>query len=197
MKTLKEYFKKRNLTRKKYSYFKENLIKYLTPEELQKLPFKNNIQKYKKKHNYNLDIPPIKIKRPDIDRKLVKELRKYFNPQDYIFNEDELTIVSTQNPKTGYKVLKELGCKNKIVLDLHELGKDLLYFNVASVELSPSGENLLLTVDFIGSRIYHLFIKPLYSNELTEIEIPNEKMVQTTNLLSTASSQTAYWVNEN
>ena len=49
MKTLKEYFKKRNLTRKKYSYFKENLIKYLTPEELQSLPFKNNIQKYKKK----------------------------------------------------------------------------------------------------------------------------------------------------
>ena len=197
MKTLKEYFKKRNLTRKKYSYFKENLIKYLTPEELQKLPFKNNIQKYKKKHNYNLDIPPIKIKRPDIDRKLVKELRKYFNPKDDIFNEDERTIVSSQNPKTGYKVLKELGCKNKIVLDLHELGKDLLYFNVASIELSPSGENLLLTVDFIGSRIYHLFIKPLYSNELTEIEIPNEKMVQTTNLLSTASSQTAYWVNDN
>jgi len=50
MKTLKEYFKKRNLTRKKYSYFKENLTSYLTPEELQKLPFKNNMEKYKKIH---------------------------------------------------------------------------------------------------------------------------------------------------
>ena len=197
MKTLKDYFKKRNLTRKKYSYFKENLINYLTPEELQKLPFKNNIEKYKKKHNYNLDISPIKIKRPNIDRTLVQELRRHFKPQDFIFNEDEKIIVSTQNPITGYKVLKELGCKKKTVLDLHHLGKDLLYFNVAYMELSPSGEKILLTIDFIGSRVYHLFIKPLYSNELTEIEIPNEKMVQTTNLLSTASSQTAYWVNDN
>ena len=197
MRTLKEYFKNRNLTRKKYSYFKENLINYLTPEELQKLPFKNNIEKYKKKHNYNLDIPRIKIKRPVIDRNLVEEIRKHFKPQEYIFNEDEKVIVSTPDSKSGYKVLKELGCKNTTILDLHHLGKGFPYFNVASMELSPSGENLLLTIDFIGSRIYHLFIKPIYSNELTEIEIPNEKMIQTTNLLSTASSQTAYWVNDN
>jgi len=176
MRTLKDYFKKRNLTRKKFSYFKENLINYLTPEELQKLPFKNTIEKYKRRHNFNLDITPIKIKRPDIDRNLVQEIRKYFKPQEYIFNEDEQIIVSTSNPITGYKVLKESGCKSKTVLDLHHLGKDLPYFNVASMELSPSGEYLLLTVDFIGSRIYHLFIKPIYSNQLTEIEIPNQKM---------------------
>ena len=183
MRTLKQYFKTRNLTRKNFSYFKENILDYLTPEELQRIPFKNNIAHYKKKHNHNLDISPIKIKRPLIDKKLVEELRSHFKSSETIFNQDETTIVSTTNSKSGYKVYKEIGCKNRTLLNLHELGKGFTYFNVASVELSPSGEYMLLTIDFIGSRIYHLFIKPDYSNEITEIEIPDEKMVYLRSLL--------------
>ena len=191
MKTLKDYFKTRNLTRKKYSYFKENKMHYLTPEELQRLPAKP----FHYKRHAKPDVS-IKIKKPDINKALVKEIRSHFNTSESIYNEDETTIVSRTHPQTGYKVFTELGCKNKKVLNLHELGKGYTFFNVASVELSPSGEYFLLIIDFIGSRLYHLFIKPVYSNELREIEIPTEKMVQTSQLLSNASSQTAYWLSD-
>ena len=192
MRTLKDYFKTRNLTHKNYSYFKENKMQYLTPEELQKLPSKP-IQYKRRRHTIDVSI---KIKRLEIDKSLVKEIRSHFKSSESNFIEDGSTIVSRTHPKSGYRVFSELGCKNRQVLNLHELGKGFTYFNVASVELSPSGEYFLLTIDFIGSRLYHLFIKPIYSNELTEIEIPSEKMVQTSQLLSNASSQTAYWLSE-
>ena len=153
MRTLKDYFKTRNLTHKNYSYFKENKMHYLTPEELQKLPSKP-IQ-YKKHKKVDVSI---KIERPDIDKSLVKEIRGHFKGSESSYNEDETTIVYRTHPKSGYKIFSELGCKNRELLNLHELGKGFTYFNVASVELSPSGEYFLLIIDFIGSRLYHLFI---------------------------------------
>ena len=41
-------FIKRNITKKSYTYFKNNLHKYLTPEELSKIKGKNDLTQYYK-----------------------------------------------------------------------------------------------------------------------------------------------------
>jgi oligopeptidase B len=94
--------------------------------------------------------------------------------------------------------LYEPGCKKQLVLDLSKWAKRFPYFHVESKELSPSGEKWLLSIDFVGSRVYHLFVKSIYAEDYTEIKIPKKKMIQTSELLANerVSTEQAIWLDD-
>jgi len=194
--SLKRYFKKRNWTRKSWSDFKDNLHHYLTPEEHAALPVKNDLLTFKP-----MIRPTNSSKSLPVSRSLIqtisREIRKAVHPNFFRFKEDSL-IRGKRDRKTGYLQLYEQGCEKQRVLDLAKWAKQFPYFHVETKELSPSGETWLLSIDFVGSRVYHLFLKSLYSDDYKEIKIPKKKMIQTSLLLANerVSTEQAMWLDE-
>ena len=177
-------YKKRNITKKSYTYFKENIDKYLTPDELSKLPAKNDLLLYTKYPKPPIDLP-IKMK---IDRKRVKHIinliknqipssEKYYR---FEYPEIKVSYSKNQNYKNFYM---KYNCKYYDILNINKLGKPFTYFNITPFQLNPSETHLLFGVDFIGNRTYHLFIKSLFSNEIKEVQIKKHKVVPTKDLL--------------
>ena len=213
-KKLLQLYKKRNFTHKSFSYFKDNISSYLTPKELSSLKEKNDIMNYTHIKNKNLKNKSL-IKsllkynqhyyhhKHDI-KKLAKEIQEYYHPKPYIFSEDyDLTISGKKNKLTGYKQLTaKIGCENISILDLHKIGKHFPFFSASTIELSPNNQNILLTIDFIGSQVYHLFIKNIFTNEYREVKIAHQKMKATHNMFGntsntdTNSSQEATWLDD-
>lgn len=213
-KKLLQLYKKRNFTHKSFSYFKDNISSYLTPKELSSLKEKNDIMNYTHIKNKNLKNKSL-IKsllkynqhyyhhKHDI-KKLAKEIKEYYHPKPYIFSEDyDLTISGKKNKLTGYKQLTaKIGCENISILDLHKIGKHFPFFSASTIELSPNNQNILLTIDFIGSQVYHLFIKNIFTNEYREVKIAHQKMKPTHNMFGntsntdTNSSQEATWLDD-
>lgn len=195
--SVKQYFKKRNWTRKSWSDFKENLHHYLTPEEHAKLRVSNDLKTFRPTHSskqvpYPLSIPSTLI------RKISREIKKETHPHFFMFKEDPL-IHGKKELQTGYLQLYEKDCNsNDSVLDLAKWGKRFPYFHVSTKEISPSGDKWLLSIDFVGSRVYHLFIKSLYSEDYKEIKIPKKRMLQTSQLLSNerTSAEQAIWLDD-
>jgi len=208
---LLELYKKRNFTHKSFSYFKDNLSSYLTPKELSTLKEKNDIINYihiKNKNLKNKSLIKTLLKynqhyhhhKHNI-KKLAKEIQQYYHPKPYIFSEDyDITISGKKNKLTGYKQLTaKIGCENISILDLHKIGKHFPFFSVSTIEISPNNQNILLTIDFIGSQVYHLFIKNIFTNEYSEVKIPHQKMKPTYNIFGNAdtnSSQEATWLDD-
>ena len=58
MDTIKKLYKKRNITKKSFAYFKKNIQKYLTPKEQEHIVKMDDLLKYKNK--YPTTIKPIK-----------------------------------------------------------------------------------------------------------------------------------------
>ena len=209
--TLKQYFKKRNWTRKSYQYFKENLTQFLTPEEISKLTIKNDLLKYvntigitMKNHavlhklqsyNHHPNDKGIQI--------MAEKIRKHVDSYPFSYRDDDsLFIRGNYNKNSSYLQLKtRQQCKEYDILDLNELGKKFPFFQVSKIEFSPSNEKILLSIDFVGSQVYHLFVKDLYSNEIHEIKIPNQSMKLTNQIFGdtvhdTNSTQEAIWLDD-
>jgi protease II len=215
-KKLLKYYKQRNFTHKSFSYFKDNITSYLTPKELSTLKGKNDI--FKHLHLKNKNLRNNKLIKSLLKynqhyyhhkhniKKLAKEIQKYYHPKPYIFSDDyDLTIYGRKNKQTGYKQLTtRIGCENFSILDLHKIGKHFPFFSVSRIELSPNNQNMLLTIDFVGSQVYHLFIKNIFTNEYKEVPIPHQKMTLTHNIFGnsfgnssdTNSSQEAMWLDD-
>ena len=193
--SLKKYFKTRNWTRKSWSQFKENLHHYLTPAEHAKIPVKNELETFRPaiqpKQETVLPVSPSWIQR------ISREIRKETHPHFFMFK-DEPLIRGKKDIQTGYIQLHEPGCEKQLVLDLPKWAKRFPYFHVATKELSPSGDKWLLSIDFVGSRVYHLFLKSLYAEDYTEIKIPKKKMIQTNQLLANerTSAEQAIWLDD-
>jgi len=193
--SLKRYFKKRNWTRKSWSDFKENLHHYLTPKEQSSLPVKNELLTFKPK------IQPNPSETLPVSRSLIqtlsREIRKGIHPHFFMFKQDPL-IRGKKDQKTGYLQLYESGCEKQLILDLPKWANRFPYFHVETKELSPSGETWLLSIDFVGSRVYHLFLKSLYADDYKEIKIPKKKMLQTSELLANerVSTEQAIWLDD-
>jgi len=200
--SIKMYFKKRNLTRKSWSDFKENLHHYLTPEEHAALPVKNELDTFKpaipilKTNTLLTLLESVSVSRSWI-QKISREIRKEVHPHFFMFKEEPL-IHGRKDIQTGYLQLYETHCEKTLVLDLPKWAKRFPYFHVATKELSPSGEKWLLSIDFIGSRVYHLFLKSIYSEDYVEIKIPKKKMIQTSQLLANerTSAEQAIWLDD-
>jgi oligopeptidase B len=211
-KTLKKIFKQRNLTKKSYQYFKDNLTRYLSPDEVSKLQYKNDLIKYIKPNNINLKNHTIlhnlraynnyyQLNQKKIGI-MAEKIKKGFHSFDFKYSEDSNFLIRGHyNKETNYlQLTTNQQCNDYDILNLHELGKHFPFFQVSKMELSPSNEKMLLSIDFIGSQVYHLFIKNLYSNEIHEIKIPKQTMKPTHDVLGgttdTNSTQEAIWLDD-
>jgi oligopeptidase B len=209
---LKELYQKRNLTKKSYKYFKDNLTRYLTPDEIANMKHKNDLKKYIDTRGINMKYPAIlrslqEYNQPFFDnqkqiQELAEKIKQHFHSYEFKYSEDSSFLIKgTYNKKSSYLQLKtNQQCKDYDILNLDELGKKFPFFQVSKMEISPSNEKILLSVDFIGSQVYHLFIKNLYSNEIHEIKIPKQTMKPTHavfgNTSDTNSTQEAIWLDD-
>ncbi len=207
MKTLKHYFKTRNWTRKSKAEFRDNLQKYLTPEECAALPIKNELLTFQPNHRN--EHCPKKLRellgenKVDVSkgrmRALSQEIRRESHPHFFVFEDG---IHGKKDKATGYTVLTEDACVSRKVLDLSKWAKRFPYFHVSTQELSPSGDRWLLSIDFLGSQTYHLFTKSLYADDYRQIQIPQQRRLQTHQLFSNGqtnertSSEQATWLDD-
>jgi len=188
-------YKKRNITKKSYKYFKDNLHKYLTIQEQSKMKGRNDLLKYKvypKKMNI---LSTIQQKNVALYEKRIKE---------QLIATD--LHVTTDYPQTKVKYSKgnykkyyiQTLCARYDILNIDRLAKPFTYFSMTPFQLNPSDTHLLFGVDFIGNRCYHLFIKSLYSNEIKEIPIPKHNIVDTSRLLNHGAtvSDTFTWLTD-
>jgi protease II len=202
LKGLNYYFKKRNWTRKSMPEFRANLTQYLTPEECAALPVKNELLTFQPNHRN--EHSPKKLRallqenKVDVSstliRKLSKEIRQESGPDFFIFQESP-SIHGQHEGSSGYSILTEDGCHPQKVLDLSKWSKRFPYLHVSTQEINPSGDQWLLSIDFLGSQTYHLFTKSMYSDEYRQIQIPKQRRLQTHQLFSnerTASEQAAW-----
>ena len=210
---LKTLYKKRNLTKKSYQYFKDNLTLYLTPDEISRLSCRNDLNKYIQTKGINMRYHSIIKTLQEYNRhyhqnkemisKLAEKIRKYFHSYDFKYSEDSNFLIRGRYSNvTSYLQLKtKVQCRDYDILNLNLLGKRFPFFQVSKMEISPSNQKILLSVDFIGSQVFHLFIKDLYSNEIREIKIPKQTMKPTHSVFSgtsdTNSTQEAIWLDDN
>ena len=190
-------YKKRNITKKSYTYFKNNLYKYLSLDEQVKIPAQNDLIKYT-----TYPIPPINLPCTiKIDKKRVNHLKKLIRSQ-YItkngYKKDDHDIRVSDNKNEDYtRYFMKQHCKEYDILNVNILSKPFIYFNITPFETNPSKTHILFGVDFIGNRCYHLFIKSLYSNEIKEIIVGAQKVVPTKDLLGDENfSDNFTWIND-
>ena len=193
----KKLYLKRNITKKSYSYFKNNLHKYLTPAEQNKIVGKNDLHYYANKY----PTPPIKFKSSiTIHKKNVatfmKKILKYYVTKDSIDLYD-LKIHKYFNKEDNYPNYYIMhNCVKTNVLNVNSLSHKFKYFNMSNYQLNPSNTHMLFGVDFIGNRIFHLFIKSLYSNEIKEIKIPAQPLININNIYGSNLSDYFIWIND-
>ena len=73
------------------------------------------------------------------------------------------------------------------------------FFDVTDYQINPSNTHILFGVDFIGNRVYHMFIKGLYTNEIKEIKIPAQPLTNIKNIYGTTNSNISdffIWIND-
>lgn len=178
-------YKNRNITNSRNINY--NPDKYLSPKELRKLSCSNDLTKYKKHVSLNLtrkynkklqDLKLISYKQP----KLLINLNQFVNtrrvgisPTFYSIHEKHKDYIDY------YHILNGIHTN---VLDVSKLAKGFTYFNIYNLKLSPSEDYIAFNVDFDGSRVYHLFIKPLYLDDIKELNISKSHEV----MLSTHDS---------
>lgn len=188
----RKLFIKRNITKKSYTYFKNNLHKYLTPEELSKIKGRNDLTQYYK-YSTQTSIKHIHMNKKRINY-FIKKIRGHYIK----LNEVSSDIWNHREKQDDYsKYYINHNCKKQPILDINKLAKHFTYFNITDYQINPSNTHLLFGVDFIGSRVYHLFIKSLYSNEIKEIKIPAQPLSSMKNIFGdTNITDTFVWLND-
>jgi len=193
----KKLYLKRNITKKSYSYFKKNLNKYLTPLEENSIKSNNAIFNYSNKYPK----PSIKFKSSIIINKktvnnFIKKIKKYYHNKDTIDLYD-LKIHKYFNANEDYPNYYIMNnCVKNYVLNLNNISQKFKYFNITDYQLNPSNTHILFGIDFIGNRVYHLFIKSLYSNEIKEIKIPAQPLININNIYGSNLSDYFIWLND-
>ena len=163
-------YKKRNITKKSYKYFKDNIDKYLSTEELSHLGGVNDMLRYKTYPKAN-----IVSFRPKNIEQYKKKIKQHYVDHDWVYSYEYPKIRVKMSKNDNYKSYYMKKCKNYDILNINQLAKPFEYFDVTEFQINPSGSHLLFGVDFIGNRCYHLFIKPMYSNEIKELHISKQK----------------------
>jgi len=179
-------YKKRNITKKSYKYFKDNLHKYLSIEEQTKLKGVNDLLKYTRYPK------PMKIVSTFTNKRVgfyEKEIKKHILDIDtYTMLDYPRTKVQFSKKANYKKYYMKKSCGSYDILNIDKLAAPFVFFNITSFQFNPSETHLLFGVDFIGNRCYHLFIKSLYSNEIKELHIPKHAVMDTKNMYSNDST---------
>ena len=192
-------YKKRNITKKTYKYFIENINKYLTPEEISKLSVKNELL------NYSYKYPKLNIKIKNVIHKnkprinlFINKIKKYVIEFHNVYSIDENIWKYKLKHENYYNYYINKKCKKYNILNIDLLAKKFPFFSISDFEINPSGTKMLFGVDFIGSRMYHLFIKQLYNNEIKEIKLPSQPMASMKDIYNntTKMSDVFIWIND-
>jgi protease II len=179
-------YKKRNITKKSYKYFKENLHKYLSIEERSKIKGENDLLKYTRYPKPMKIVSTLQYKHVEFYE---KEIRKHILESDAYTTLDypQTKVKFSKNANYKKYYIKKL-CGSYDILNIDKLAAPFVFFDITSFQLNPSETHMLFGVDFIGNRCYHLFIKSLYSNEIKELDIPKHAVVDTKNLYNNEST---------
>jgi protease II len=197
-------YKKRNITKKTYKHFMENLNKYLTPDEISKLPVKNELMKYSYKYPkfdknniLKINYDYYKNKSQSRIKMFMNKINKYILDINKIYLIDE-NIWKNKSKKDNYYNYYIHKCKKYNILDVDLLAKKFPFFSITDFELNPLETKILFGVDFIGSRMYHLFIKELYNNQIKEIKLPSQPVASMKDIYNekTRISDIFLWIND-
>jgi protease II len=192
----KKLYLKRNITKKSYTYFKNNLHLYLKPEEQNKLIETNDVYKYTKYPKRNIKFKSSITSNKDTVLTFINKIKKYY------YNKDTIDIYDLKIHKyfnkfdnyPNYYIINN--CVKNNVLNVNTLSHKFTYFNMSNYQINPSNTHILFAIDFIGNRIYHLFIKSLYSNEIKELKIPAQPLININNIYGSNLSDYFIWVND-
>lgn len=195
-------YKSQNLTKKHFYDFKTNITKYLSPQQIMSLKCKrNDIEKYKnlKNINYNSYAKQLTQLYSYKPRQIHKIMPLLLIPKPqkevlFVSPTDEFYCITTNYPIYYYK-------KNNIVykvLDANQLSKGFSYFKIGHIEMNPSCEYIVFNVDFIGNRIFHLFIKHVYSDEIVELKTfqSKKKLLSVHETLNHSNSNFFIWLDD-
>ena len=195
-------YKSHNLTKKPFYDFKTNITKYLSPSQIMSLKCKHNdILKYKHKKNpnYNAYAKQLTQKysyKPLQLKSILSNMMKRYKPfKEMIFSEptEEFYCITTNYPIYYYK-------KNNVeykILDLNVLSKGFSYFRLGTIEMNPSREYIVFNIDFIGDRMFHLFIKPIFSDEIVELKTyHSKKKLSVHETLNGSASDFFIWIDD-
>ena len=198
-KTIKKLYLKRNITKKSFTYFKENIHKFLTPKEQERIVNMKDLLKYK---HFTDNISPIK-KNVVMNQKRIsyfmKKIRDEYIDKNTIHDYPN-RIYKKINKDDEYKsYYTQNNCCNTDILNINKLSKGFNFFDVTEYQINPSNTHILFGVDFVGSRVYHMFIKSLYTNEIKEIKIPAQPLTNIKNIFSNDNvniSDFFIWIND-
>lgn len=195
-------YKSQNLTKKHFYDFKTNITKYLSPQQIMSLKCKrNDIEKYKniKNINYNSyakQLTQLYSYKPRQIHKIIPLLLIPKPQKEVLFvsSNEEFYSITTNYPIYYYK-------KNNSVykvLDANQLSKGFSYFKIGHIEMNPSCEYIVFNVDFIGNRIFHLFIKHVYSDEIVELKTfqSKKKLLSVHETLNHSNSNFFIWIDD-
>jgi len=178
-------YKKRNITKKSYKYFKDNITKYLSIDEQAKLPGVNDMLKYRHYPKKYKVFATFKSKNVDFYK---KEIQKHYVDKEFTYNYEYPQIKIKYSKNENYKNFYMKKCKNYDILNINKMAKPFVYFDITDFQMNPSQTHLLFGVDFIGNRCYHLFIKGLFSNEIKELHIAKHRVVNTKQIFNNDST---------
>ena len=157
----------------------------------------NDLEKYAFKYPHNIKpVHKLHINKKRISY-FMKQIRKHYVKINEIESIDD-NIWHHREKKDDYsKYYIKHNCKKQPILDIGNLAKKFPYFSITEYQINPSNTHILFGVDFIGSRVYHLFIKCLYSNEIKEIKIPCQPLSSMKNIFGdTNITDTFVWLND-
>ena len=197
---LYEKYKSHNLTKKTFYDFKHNITTYLSPKQIMNLKCKqNDILNYKHtKHinSYSKNIIQKYSYKPRQMKSILSNIMKHIKPVKetlFINDTEEFYSITTNYPTYYYKNNNN----TYVVLDVNKLSKGFDYFKIGTIELN--NEYICFNVDFIGNRIYHLFLKHIYSDEIIELNthVTKKKMFSVHETLNqTRNSDFFIWLED-
>lgn len=183
-------YKSHNLTKKHFYDFKHHITKYLSPNQIMDLKCKHNdVLKYKTKSN------PTKTT-GQMD-KILSNIMNYVKPTKEIFfiNDHECFYSITTNYPTYYYKRDH---KEYVVLDVNKLSKGFDYFKIGHIDINPSHEYIVFSVDFVGNRVHHLFLKHLFCEEIVELKTfeSAKRMLSVHEIFGKSNSDFFMWMND-
>ncbi|KIE04969.1 Protease II [Candidatus Jidaibacter acanthamoeba] len=113
----------------------------------------------------------------DMEEAIYKELKNRIKLTDttYPIKRNEYYYYSRTTEHSNYQIFcrkkNSLDNPEEIILDCDELGKDLCFFDLGAIAISPDHSMLAYSTDTTGGERYNIYVKNLNSNALLRDEI--------------------------
>ena len=141
-------------------------------------------KKYKKRLDYienvmNKKYKEIRRENKQTIRKLFKEIlsRSYDSTKEYFDSFYDYQIYYVIEKKSNYpKLVFETNCgKQFTFIDFNKISENFTFFNIGNIKISDN--YLIFAVDIYGNNLYHIFLKPLYKNEIKDLSLRYKRKI--------------------